>query len=272
MYQKSFMSLFLLIALACSKFFDPWCKAKTPVSDSIRVRVLEQNPFDNGQNTEKTAGPKHRLRLRNYRHDAKTKLDAAACDSIILTKGIDWNSKTSALPGLRDSKDVQKAKFNTLGLNTQDLVTLVGGHTIGTAACQLFSYRLYLTSTQLEMVMCNPSYRWSFIPFSTQITLPTKWRWSQASDLDTGSTSLFDATVFTNLKNGRRILKSDQMHVMDWCLQKKLCPTFLGCQTIRGLRALNFNAELGRSMMKMSTIGLKPVSKSEIHCICSVIN
>ncbi|PRQ18735.1 putative peroxidase [Rosa chinensis] len=38
---------------------------------------------------------------------------------------------------------LQKDKFKAVGLNTQDLVTLVGGHTIGTTACQFFSYRLY---------------------------------------------------------------------------------------------------------------------------------
>ena len=58
---------------------------------------------------------------------------------VLQTKGINWKvptgrfdgrvslaSETSNLPGFRDSVDVQKSKFKTLGLNTQDLVTLVG--------------------------------------------------------------------------------------------------------------------------------------------------
>lgn len=60
-------------------------------------------------------------------------------DFLLQTKGFSWNvptgrrdgrvslaSETSNLPGFRDSVDVQKAKFQALGLNTQDLVTLVG--------------------------------------------------------------------------------------------------------------------------------------------------
>lgn len=35
-------------------------------------------------------------------------------------------SDTANLPGFTDSIDVQKQKFAALGLNTQDLVTLVG--------------------------------------------------------------------------------------------------------------------------------------------------
>ena len=55
------------------------------------------------------------------------------------TKGIDWKvptgrldgrvslaSETNNLPGFRDSIEVQKTKFQAFGLNTQDLVTLVG--------------------------------------------------------------------------------------------------------------------------------------------------
>ncbi|CAB4298051.1 unnamed protein product [Prunus armeniaca] len=106
-----------------------------------------------GANTEKTAAPNRGLRGWEVIDDAKTKLEAAcpgvvscadilalaARDSVVLTKGFSWNvptgrrdgrvssaSETSNLPGFRDSVDVQKAKFQALGLNTQDLVTLVG--------------------------------------------------------------------------------------------------------------------------------------------------
>lgn len=37
-------------------------------------------------------------------------------------------SDAANLPGFRDSVDVQKQKFAAKGLNTQDLVTLVGKH------------------------------------------------------------------------------------------------------------------------------------------------
>ncbi|RVW24222.1 Cationic peroxidase 2 [Vitis vinifera] len=44
---------------------------------------------------------------------------------------------------------------------------------------------------------------------------------------------------------------------------------FLG---IRGLQALDFNVEFGRSMVKMSNIGVKIGTESEIRRVCSAIN
>ncbi|QHO35149.1 Cationic peroxidase [Arachis hypogaea] len=52
-------------------------------------------------------------------------------------------SDVNNLPAPTNFIDVQKQKFAAKGLNTQDLVILVGGDTIGTAACQFLSNRLY---------------------------------------------------------------------------------------------------------------------------------
>ncbi|KAF2287645.1 hypothetical protein GH714_002086 [Hevea brasiliensis] len=147
-----------------------------------------------GANTEKTAGPNLLLRGYEVIDDAKTKLEAAcpgvvscadilalaARDSVVLTNGPSWPvptgrrdgtvslaSDTANLPGFTDSIDVQKQKFAALGLNTQDLVTLVG---------------------------------------------------------------------------------------------------------IRGLLGLTFNVEFGRSMVKMSNIGVKTGANGEIRKVCSAIN
>lgn len=86
-------------------------------------------------------------------------------------------------------------------------------------------------------------------------------------DLDTG-VNRFDATFFKNLKNGRGVLESDQMLWTD-ASTRSFVQRFLG---VRGLQALNFNAEFGRSMVKMSKIGLKPAAKGEIRRICSATN
>ncbi|KAK9927922.1 hypothetical protein M0R45_025083 [Rubus argutus] len=247
-----------------------------------------------GQNTEKTAGPNLALRGWEVIDDAKTKLEAAcpgvvscadilalaARDSVVLTKGIDWKvptgrldgrvslaSETSSLPAFNDSMKVQKAKFSILGLNTQDLVTLVGGHTIGTAACRVFSYRLYNFNTTGNGDATDPTISPSFLS-QLKSLCPQNGDAAKRVDLDTGSANRFDATFFTNLKNGRGILESDQMLWTD-ASTRSFVQRFLG---VRGLRALNFNAEFGRSMVKMSTIGLKPAGKGEIRRICSAIN
>ena len=86
--------------------------------------------------------------------------------------------------------------------------------------------------------------------------------------MDTGSAAGFDTTFFTNLRNGREILESDQKLWTD-ASTKSFVQRFLG---VRGLQALNFNVEFGRSMVKMSNIGLKSATNGEIHCVCSAVN
>ncbi|KAM5573358.1 hypothetical protein ABKV19_013072 [Rosa sericea] len=256
------------------------------------VQGCDASVLLDGANTEKTAGPNRGLRGWEVIDDAKTQLEAAcpgvvscadilalaARDSVVLTKGINWKvptgrldgrvslaSETNNLPGFRDSVDVQKTKFQTFGLNTQDLVTLVGGHTIGTSACQFFRYRLYNFTTTGNGA--DPTINPSFVP-QLRALCPQAGDAAKRVDLDTGSAARFDATFFTNLKNGRGILESDQKLWTD-ASTKSLVQRFLG---VRGLQALNFNVEFGRSMVKMSTIGVKSATNGEIRRICSAIN
>ncbi|KAJ9687120.1 hypothetical protein PVL29_015826 [Vitis rotundifolia] len=215
-----------------------------------------------GSSIEKTAGPNRLLRGYDVIDDAKAQLEAAcpgvvscadilalaARDSVVLTKGLMWKMPTGRrdgrvslasdvnnLPGPRDSVEVQKQKFADKGLNDQDLVTLVGGHTIGTSACQAFRYRLHNFSTTTANG-ADPSMDATFVTH-LQALCPANGDASRRIALDTGSSDTFDASFFTNLKNGHGILESDQK--------------------VRGLRGLNFNVEFGRSMVKMSNIGVK---------------
>ncbi|KAK9927921.1 hypothetical protein M0R45_025082 [Rubus argutus] len=256
------------------------------------VQGCDASVLLDGPNTEKTARPNGGLRGWEVIDDAKTQLEAAcpgvvscadilafaARDSVVLTKGIDWKvptgrldgrvslaSETSNLPGFRDSIEVQKTKFQAFGLNTQDLVTLVGGHTIGTSACQFFSYRLYNVNTTGNGA--DPTINPSFVP-QLRALCPQDGAAAKRVDLDTGSATQFDATFFTNLRNGRGILESDQKLWTD-ASTKSIVQSFLG---VRGLRPMNFNVEFGRSMVKMSTIGVKSADKGEIRRICSAIN
>ncbi|CAN6720171.1 unnamed protein product [Malus baccata var. baccata] len=241
------------------------------------VQGCDASVLLDGPNTEKTAGPNLGLRGWEVIDDAKTKLEAAcpgvvscadilalaARDSVVLTKGFTWNvptgrrdgrvslaTETTNLPGFRDSIDVQKAKFQDLGLNTQDLVTL------------FFRYRLYNFTTTGNGAdeTINPL----FLDQLRSIC-PENGDAARRVDLDTGSASRFDATFFTNLKNGRGILESDQKLWTD-ATTKSFVQRFLG---VRGLQALNFNLEFGKSMVKMSNIGVKSATNGEIRSICS---
>lgn len=243
-----------------------------------------------GANSEKTAGPNLPLRGFEVIDDAKSKLEAAcpgvvscadilalaARDSVVLTRGPTWPvptgrrdgrvslaSDTANLPGFTDSIDVQKQKFAALGLNTQDLVTLVGGHTIGATACQFFRYRLYNFSGN----GADPSIDPAFVP-QLQALCPQNGDASKRIALDTGSSNTFDTTFFSNLRNGRGILESDQKLWTD-ATTRTFVQRFLG---IRGLLGLTFNVEFARSMVKMSNIGVKTGSNGEIRKICTAIN
>eukprot|EP00261_Vitis_vinifera_P003756 XP_002269172.2 PREDICTED: peroxidase N1 [Vitis vinifera] len=257
------------------------------------VQGCDASILIDGSSTEKTAGPNRLLRGYDVIDDAKTQLEAAcpgvvscadilalaARDSVVLTKGLVWKvptgrrdgrvslaSNVNNLPGPRDSVEVQKKKFADKGLNDQDLVTLVGGHTIGTAACQAFRYRLYNFST----TTANGADTSMDATFVTQLQAlcPANGDASRRVALDTGSSNTFDASYFTNLKNGRGVLESDQRLWTD-ASTKTFVQRFLG---VRGLLGLNFNLEFGRSMVKMSNIGVKTGTQGEIRKVCSAIN
>ncbi|KAA3482557.1 peroxidase 43-like [Gossypium australe] len=245
-----------------------------------------------GPGTEKTAPPNLLLRGYEVIDDAKTQLEAAcpgvvscadilalaARDSVVLTSGASWAvptgrrdgtvsqaSDAANLPGFRDSVDVQKQKFAAKGLNTQDLVTLVGGHTIGTTACQFFRYRLYNFTTTGNGA--DPSITAAFVS-QLQALCPQNGDGSRRIGLDTGSVNRFDNSFFANLRDGKGILESDQRLWTD-ASTKTFVQRFLG---IRGLLGLTFNIEFGRSMVKMSNIEVKAGTVGEIRKVCSKVN
>ncbi|XP_034702525.1 peroxidase N1-like [Vitis riparia] len=257
------------------------------------VRGCDASILLTGSSTERTAGPNSLLRGYEVIDDAKTRLEAAcpgvvscadilalaARDSVLLTKGASWKvptgrrdgrvslaSETANLPASRDSIDLQKQKFADKGLNDQDLVALVGGHTIGTSACQFFRDRLYNFNTTTGNG-ADPSIDPAFLP-QLQALCPQNGDANRRVALDTGSPNTFDASFFQNLKNGRGILQSDQKLWED-ASTRSYVQRFLG---IRGLQGLNFNVEFGRSMVKMSNIGVMTCTEGEIRRVCSAIN
>ncbi|KAF3434971.1 hypothetical protein FNV43_RR22058 [Rhamnella rubrinervis] len=256
------------------------------------VQGCDASILIDGPNTEKTAGPNRNLRGSEVIDDAKARLEAAcpgvvSCadiltlatrDAVVLTRGISWQvptgrrdgrvslaSEAQNLPGFQESIESQKQKFEVKGLNTQDLVTLVGGHTIGTSACQFFRYRLYNFTTTGNGA--DPSINPAFLP-QLRALCPQNGDAATRVGLDTASAGRFDASFFSNVRDGRGILESDQKLWSD-ASTKTFVQRFLG---VRGLLGLTFNVEFGRSMVKMGNIGVKTGTEGEIRRLCSAIN
>ncbi|KAK9929285.1 hypothetical protein M0R45_026389 [Rubus argutus] len=145
MYHKSSMSLilFLLITLVRYQFFDPWCKAKALIG---WVEVID------GAETKLEAACLGVVSCADI-------LALAALDSVVLTKGIDWNSK---VPGYRKIRrtccigigDFSFAWLKRLHGSTKGQVQYIGW-------THHWLYRLpviqlqTITSTQLEMLSCD---------------------------------------------------------------------------------------------------------------------
>ncbi|KAL0725137.1 hypothetical protein Bca4012_039736 [Brassica carinata] len=250
------------------------------------VQGCDGSVLISGPNTERTAGANFNLRGFEVIDDAKTQLEAAcpgvvscadiltlaARDSIALTKGQSWQVPTGRrdgrvslatnvnnLPSPSDSLDVQRRKFAAFGLNTRDLVALVGGHTIGTAACGFFTNRIFNTTGN----SADPTMDQTFVP-ELQRLCPLNGDASTRVDLDFGSGNTFDTSFFNNLSRGRGILQSDQVL---WTnpSTRTIVQEFMASRD-------NFNAQFARSMVKMSDIGVRTGANGEIRRVCSAVN
>ncbi|KAL6517652.1 hypothetical protein OROMI_033353 [Orobanche minor] len=228
----------------------------------------------------------------------------AARDSVVLTSkpvAITWDvptgrrdgrislaSDTNNLPSFRDNVTVQIKKFADKGLNIRDLVALVGvirllklyrgnptnspfyiihesgAHTIGTSACQFFSYRLYNFTVAGGP---DPTIDPQFLPTLRNLC-PAGGNGSVRVDLDTGSGKVFDNTFFAKLRAGRGVLESDQRLWGDRSTSNVL-RQFLG---VRGFFGLTFKIEFAKSMVKMSKVGVKTGTQGEIRKVCYAIN
>ncbi|KAL4588547.1 hypothetical protein LXL04_001438 [Taraxacum kok-saghyz] len=228
-----------------------------------------------GPSTEKAAGPNSLLRGFDVIDAAKTQLEStcpgvvscadilalAARDSVVLTGGRSWQvplgrrdglisqgSDTANLPAFNDPITLQIQKFADKGLNTQDLVTLVGGHTIGTSACAFFSYRLYnFNNTNGPDPDINPS----FLP-QLRALCPNGGNAFRRVDLDTGSVGSFGNSFYENLRNGRGVIESDAKLWSDR-RTRRFVQGFLG----RGRSGSRFNTEFGRAMVKLGNTEVK---------------
>lgn len=143
-------------------------------------------------------------------------------------------------------------------------MNVVGGHTIGTASCATFSFRVNNFNATTSV---DPSINPTFVS-QLQAQCPANGNAATRVGLDTGSTGRFDTSFFNNLRNGRGVLLSDQLLWSD-ASTRQIVQRFMG---FRGLAGLTFNVEFGMAMVKMSKIGVKTGTSGEIRRVCSAVN
>ncbi|GLJ20586.1 hypothetical protein SUGI_0374920 [Cryptomeria japonica] len=257
------------------------------------VQGCDGSVLISGPSSERTAIPNLGLRGFEVIEDAKGKIEAecpgvvscadilaiAARDSVVLTKGLSWSVWTGRrdglvsyasevlanLPSPTDSVSVQKDKFAAKELTTEDLVTLVGGHTIGQTDCQFFRYRLYnFTSTGNADPTINPDYL-----AELQRLCPADGDATKRVALDKDSQNNFDVSFFRNIRNGNGVLESDQKLWSDPST-KSLVQMYAGA--LGGLFGLRFELSFAQAMVKMGNIGVKTGTEGEIRKICSQFN
>lgn len=234
------------------------------------------------------------LGLRGFEviEDVKTQLEAlcpgvvscadilalAARDAVVLSNGPTWpvptgrrdglvssSSDTANLPTPADSIRVQKQKFANKGLTAEDLVTLVGAHTIGQSDCQFFRYRLYnFTATG----NADPTISSSYLT-QLQSLCPAGGDGSKRVVLDKGSQMNFDVSFFKNVRDGNAVLESDQRLWGDEST-KGVVQNYAG--SVRGILGFRFDFDFTKAMVKMSNIGVKTGTSGEIRKVCSAFN
>ncbi|CAI0375750.1 unnamed protein product [Linum tenue] len=223
------------------------------------VQGCDGSVLISGAGTERTAIPNLSLNGFTVIDDAKTQLEAAcpgvvscadilalaARDAVVLANGPTWAVPT----GRRDGRIS---------------VAQEGGHTLGTASCATFNNRLF---NYQGTGGPDPSIAADFLP-TLRSFCPQNNNGAARVAMDTGSQNRFDTSYFTNIRNGRGVLESDQRLWSD-NRTGNFVRRYLG---LSGLLGLTFNVEFGRAMVRMGNVGVRTGTNGEIRRVCSAVN
>ncbi|KAK1310155.1 Peroxidase 43 [Acorus calamus] len=112
------------------------------------------------------------------------------------------------LPVADDSVSVLKNKFLEKGLSDKDLVLLTGAHTIGTTACFFVTGRLYDPSGP------DPTINPTILP-ELKSRCPEGGQNNVRLSLDHDSDQTFDTSLYSNIRGGFGVIKSDAVLYSD---------------------------------------------------------
>ncbi|RLM65319.1 peroxidase 18-like [Panicum miliaceum] len=161
------------------------------------------------------------------------------------------------------SVDAMAASFTAKGLTLDDLVTLSGGHTIGSAHCNTFRERFQVANGSMTPVdaSMNTDYANELIRACSANGAASA---AVAVDCDSGSASAFDNRYFANLLEGRGLLRTDAVLVQNATTRAKV-EEFARSQE-------GFFASWAGSYARLTSLGVKTGADGEIRRTCSSVN
>ncbi|KQJ86508.1 peroxidase 3 [Brachypodium distachyon] len=159
-----------------------------------------------------------------------------------------------------------EAGFASKGLDVKDLVILSGAHTIGVGHCNLFSSRLFSSSSTTGAGAAAPATDPALnAAYAAQLRAACGSPSNNATAvaMDPGSPARFDAHYYVNLKLGRGLFSSDAALLSD--------PRAAGM--IHALtREDYFLREFKGAVRKMGRVGVLTGAQGEIRRNCRVVN
>ncbi|EFJ28459.1 hypothetical protein SELMODRAFT_93449 [Selaginella moellendorffii] len=250
--------------------------------------MLESTPTD-GTDVERFAdGNDNSVRGFEIIDEAKTRIEAvcpgavscadiiavAARDSSVILGGLFYQVPTGRYDGRVSNRtlanerlaspfeniDQLKRKFANVGLSTQDLVLLSGGHTIGRTKCRFFENRLYNFTGGLPDPRLNAEYAAAL----RRICTPQGADPSPTVALDRNSEFSFDNAYFRNLVANNGVLNSD--HVLVESSETSGLVRFLAQDPNL------FKVLFAESMINMGNAAWKTRANGEIRRKCSAVN
>ncbi|KAF0891823.1 hypothetical protein E2562_011002 [Oryza meyeriana var. granulata] len=163
------------------------------------------------------------------------------------------------------SVDAMARSFSAKGLTLDDLVTLSGGHTIGSAHCTTFGERFRVDangSTVPVDAAMNADYAGELIRTCSAVNGTVSS--TAAVDCDEGSASRFDNAYFVNLLAGRGLLRTDAVLVQN-ATTRAAVEAFARSEE-------SFFASWAASFARLTSLGVKTGADGEVRRLCSRVN
>nr|ACG28328.1 peroxidase 1 precursor [Zea mays]ACN30929.1 unknown [Zea mays] len=202
-----------------------------------------------------------------------------ARDAVVLANGPSWPvalgrrdgrvslaNETNQLPPPTANFTRLVSMFAAKGLSVRDLVVLSGGHTLGTAHCNLFSDRLYNFTGANSLADVDPALDAAYLA-----RLRSRCRSladnTTLNEMDPGSFLSFDSSYYSLVARRRGLFHSDAALLTDPATRAYVQ------RQATGLFTAEFFRDFADSMVKMSTIDvLTGQQQGEIRKKCNLVN